>query len=117
VYSGSLEGDERAGQAGFGAVEEETHAQRLSALDGDELHVAADVIAVDEISHLRFVVDGIPFEAEDAFFDHAAETGADFEAIVGDAVGDHGVLLITKICEAEKLISNLASWSFHLSRC
>jgi len=88
-----LERDQRARQPGLGAIEEQPHAQRFGALNGNQAHVAADVVAIHQLAYLRFIVDGIAFQACDALFDGAAETGADLKAFVGGAIGDHGGFL------------------------
>src|ERR1039458_1521012 len=85
-----LKRDEGAGKPRAGAIEEEAHAQRFGALDGNEAHLAAHVVEVVDHGELGFVPSGVALEAGDALFDGLAEAGADFESFVGESVGNHG---------------------------
>jgi hypothetical protein len=79
--SAQLQRDQGAGQARFGAIEEEAHAECFGTLYCDQAHLAANVIRILEQGNLGFVEIRIAFQAGDAIFERLTEAGADFETI------------------------------------
>jgi hypothetical protein len=77
--SGSaVQGDQRSGKAGAGAIKKEAHAQSLVSLRGNQAALAADMIRIGEQSGLRLIEISSLFEAADALFNAATEARADF---------------------------------------
>ena len=55
-----LEGDQRPWQPRLRTIEKQPHAQGFRPLHGHQPHLPADMVAILEQGHLRFVLDGIP---------------------------------------------------------
>jgi hypothetical protein len=70
-------------------VEENPHAQCFGALSRDQAHLTTDVVVVFKPPNFGFIPLRIAFQARDAFFDGSTETRANFECVVGSAVGEH----------------------------
>ena len=85
-----LKRNRRAWQPCAGTVQEHSHPQRFSALNGNQAHLAADVVAVVKLCYLGLVVVGIPLQSGNALFNGAAKPGTDLKTILLSAVGKHG---------------------------
>jgi hypothetical protein len=84
-----LQLNQRPGQARFGAIEEKSHAQGLSALRSNQTHLPTDVIDVLEHADLGFVVCGAAFQAANPIFHRLTELRADLEAFLNGAFDVH----------------------------
>jgi hypothetical protein len=68
-------------------IEETAHAQSFSALNGNQAHVAPQVVAVAELGQKRFVAGRIAFESSDAILNRVAESKTDFESVTNIRCG------------------------------
>jgi hypothetical protein len=106
----SLEGEQGPGKAEAGAIQEEAHAQGLSALDSHHAHVSADMVAVDEQRCLGLVAFSIMLQPGNAFFYGAAKMRADLDVFKGCVIVNHGSLVRLKPEQQQKKYAAASSF-------